>query len=667
MSSDTDQNPAAESRDITAAEREDTPSEPAQEEQRGLRIGRTIIVAFVLLIIANLWVRQGALITLATQAAMAVPPVPALAALLLLYAGFRWLRRVGIGRNEMMGVYAMLTLAVALTSGAAMRQFLPHLVAPYYFASPENRFDEFFDYIPGWMVPHGEEIIRTYFEGTEAGIVPWGAWIRPLSIWLIFFVAFFGLLMCIALVFRPVWEKDEHLAYPMADLPLMLVGYRKQLIPKLWTNNLFWVGFGIICLHELLNILNAFNPAISALGMLYDLNPLFSEHPMHALQPLVLRYQPLVFGMTYFMPSDIVISTLFFYFIYLKGLSFYGVVTGIDRPQFPHRMKHAMGAMIGITLVVIYGARHRIANVFGRLTGRNEGSKVLPVALIVCAAVIFGFWLMAGMKWWIILAYYGLILSSAIGYMRGRAETGYPHHWIKPLDQERDTLIDFLGSERLAPGGNFASLTMLSMQHWMSRGYTPQLGAFPLEAFKMTGEMKIDVRKMVLLMMVAVVLGSVVSWWMHIDTAYDLGSNVLEGGTTAGGARVGLALQAYNTLTGWMRGHQEPDVWSQREILAPLFITIGLAVVRRIFIQFPLHPMGFVFAGTGAAINGWGMLALTQTIKSLTLRIGGMGAYNRLMPFFLGVIVGHMFAAGFVWGLLATFGGEGFDQYPVVF
>ena len=41
--------------------------------------------------------------------------------------------------------------------------------------------------------------------------------------------------------------------------------------------------------------------------------------------------------------------------------------------------------------------------------------------------------------------------------------------------------------------------------------------------------------------------------------------------------------------------------------------------------------------------------------------------YNRLLPFFLGVIVGHFFAAGTLWSLIASFGGEGFNKYPVWF
>ncbi|MEA3403508.1 MAG: DUF6785 family protein [Armatimonadota bacterium] len=624
-------------------------------------------MGLVFLVLANLWVRQGALITLAAQVAMAVPPVPALAALLLLLAALPIVRKIGFRRTDVIGVYAFLTLAVALTSGAAMRFFLPALPTPFYFASPENRWEQFHDYIPEWLVPERGEVIRQYFEGIEAGGVPWDAWLQPLGIWLLFFVAFYGLLMCIALIFRPVWEQDEHLAYPMAELPLMLAGYRREILRGLWTNGLFWVGFVLICLHNGFNIMNAFNPAVTALGLQTNLNNLLSEHPLTALRPLVFRYRPLIFGISYLMPSDIVISTLLFYFVYLKGLSLYGALTGVQAPNFPFWRKHSMGSMVGITVVLLYAARHRIRQVFARLTRRNDVPLWLPVGFILSAAVVFGFWWLAGMDWWLILVYYGLLLSSAIGYMRGRALTGYPHHWIKPLDQERDVIIDFLGTHRMVPGESFRSLTLLSVQHFLSRGYIPQLAAFPMESFKMAREIKIDVRQMLHLMIWAVVLGSVVSWWMHIDTAYQFGSNVLEGGTTSGGQRVDLMRRSYEALAGWMRGHEEPNRSHQMAVLASFGITILLAILRRLFIQFPLHPMGFVFAFTGAAENGWAALLTSTIIKSIALGIGGMGTYNRLIPFFLGMIVGHFFAAGTVWSLIASYGGEGFNKYPVWF
>ncbi|MFW6156070.1 MAG: DUF6785 family protein, partial [Armatimonadota bacterium] len=314
-----------------------------------------------------------------------------------------------------------------------------------------------------------------------------------------------------------------------------------------------------------------------------------------------------------------------------------------------------------------YGARKRIANVFRRLYESNDVPLWLPLALLVSTAVVLGFWIIAGMNPVVTVVYYGLILCSAIGYMRGRALTGYPHHWIKPLDQERDVLIDFVGSARLAPGGNFRTLTLLTMQHWLSRGYMPQLAAFPLESFKLAGEIKVRVGQMMRLMLWAVVLGAIVSWWMHLSAAYEFGSNVLEGGSTSGGARVNLMITANNALSTWMRGAQDPNQAHQIAMGVGIGGTVLLAALRRLFIQFPLHPMGFVFAFTGAAENGWGQLILVTIIKSVALRVGGMGLYNRLIPFFLGVMVGEFFAAGTVWSLIATYGGEGFNKYPVVF
>ena len=124
---------------------------------------------------------------------------------------------------------------------------------------------------------------------------------------------------------------------------------------------------------------------------------------------------------------------------------------------------------------------------------------------------------------------------------------------------------------------------------------------------------------------------------------------------------------SYDALAAWMRGEQEPNRSHQIAVGVGVGGTVLLAVLRRLFVQFPLHPMGFVFAFTGAGENGWGALLMTTIIKSIALRVGGMRLYNRLIPFFLGVIVGHFFAAGTVWSLIASFGGEGFNKYPVWF
>jgi len=631
-----------------------------------LRIWKILLLGIPILILANLWVRQGALITLAAQVAMAVPPVPALAALLLLFPAIRVMRRVGIERRDLIALYCFLTLAVALTSGAGMRFFLPSLPTPFYFASPENNWAQFHDLIPSWLVPHGDAVIRDYFEGSENGAVPWAAWVKPLAWWMVFFVAFYGLLISIALIFRPVWEDDEHLAFPMAELPLMLTGMRQE-GHGLWRNGAFWVGFGLLALHHVMNILNAFNPAVTALGLQNDLGRIFVEHPYTALRPLVWRYRPLIFGVSYMMPSDIVISTLFFYFVYLKGLSLFGAMAGVRTPRFPLGREQGAGAFVGFTLVLIYSARRRIAEVFSGLSGSNDKSPAIAILFIVSAGVIFVFWRIAGMSAELIIGYFGLLVFFAVAYARGRAETGYPHHWIWPLDEQRNVLINFIGTRALAPRGDFRGLTNLSMLHHLSRGYLPQLMAFPVDSFKIAGEMKITLRKMASLMILAVVFGSIVSWWMHLSAFYQYGANVLEGGTTSGGQRVALMRGSYDTLAGWMKAPQGPNQPQMLAGVSGFVIVIALAALRRAFINFPLHPTGFIFAFTGAGENGWSALLTVTIIKTIVLRIGGMRLYKALLPFFLGIIIGHFFTAGFAWALIASFGGEGFNKYPVWF
>ncbi|MFP4250874.1 MAG: DUF6785 family protein [Armatimonadota bacterium] len=629
------------------------------------RIVRVLLVCVVFLFLANLWTRQGALITLASQVAMAVPPVPALAALLLLLALLRPLRRIGFDRRQVIAIYCFLTLAVALTSGGAMRFFLPSLPSLFYFASPENNWEQFHEHIPSWMAPRDEGVIQAYFEGAQAEVVPWEAWVGPLGIWMLFFLAFFGLQICLALIFRPEWEESEHLIYPLAELPLMLSGEHQSEL-AIWRDGLFWVGFLLVCGHHTLNIVNAFNPGVAALGLRTDVGGLFQEWPLSSLQPLQFAYRPFMFGLGYLMPTEILLSTVVFYLVYLKGIALSAALMGRMIPGLPYRNQQAGGAFLGMALILIIAARGRIASVFRRLWEPGEGSRALPVATILCALGVAVFWRIAGMNWLVLCGFFGLAYAFAISHARVRAESGFPHNWVRPLAQERDMLVNLLGTERLAMGEGMRSLTLMSSIFYMSRGYLPQLIGFPLEAFKIGGEVRIQTRHMAWLMVIAVVLGSGMAWWMHLSAYYQFGANILEGGTTAGGYRVELVRQGYESLSGWARGHEGPKPREATATAAGFALVLLLAGARRLFLRFPLHPVGLLIALT-EGYNAWGMLLLVYIIKTIVLRIGGMSTYRRLIPLFIGIVVGHYVAAGLVWSLIASYGGEGFDRYPVWF
>tara|TARA_Y100000588_G_scaffold355834_1_gene411451 strand:- start:394 stop:753 length:360 start_codon:yes stop_codon:yes gene_type:complete len=83
-----------------------------------------------------------------------------------------------------------------------------------------------------------------------------------------------------------------------------------------------------------------------------------------------------------------------------------------------------------------------------------------------------------------------------------------------------------------------------------------------------------------------------------------------------------------------------------------LFMGIGGAIMvllmwmRQSFLWWPLHPLGYAISAnwkTGhifcSALVAWGL-------KLLILRFGGAKQYQNLKPFFLGLILGEIVAAG---------------------
>jgi cation transporter-like permease len=76
-----------------------------------------------------------------------------------------------------------------------------------------------------------------------------------------------------------------------------------------------------------------------------------------------------------------------------------------------------------------------------------------------------------------------------------------------------------------------------------------------------------------------------------------------------------------------------------------------LGVIRQQVPGFPLHPVGYAVSSSWSLAVLWVPLLIAWAIKSTILRIGGLAAYRRALPFFLGLIVGECVAGSF-WTLL---------------
>ena len=153
------------------------------------------------------------------------------------------------------------------------------------------------------------------------------------------------------------------------------------------------------------------------------------------------------------------------------------------------------------------------------------------------------------------------------------------------------------GSAALAPGHDYRNLTVLATNYFVSRGVLPGYGAFQMEAMKIGRDSGIAGATVVRAMVFAVVLGLAFGFWLHLDAAYEYGANVLEGGTSEGGYRVELTRRQYDAVAGYMTAPAKPGSAGIVAAFAGAAQAGILVVLRRVFLRFPLHPLGFALAG----------------------------------------------------------------------
>lgn len=642
---------------------------------------RVFILAVAFTFIGNIWLRYTGLITHSGNFAESVPPIPAVAALLLLVSInpflHRWLRPLALSDGEVLTVYTMVAISVSMSSVGMIRYFLPVLTAPFYFATPENEYHLFNRYLPKWMAVQDRVAIWESYEGSIDGAVPWGAWLLPLAMWTLFFILFFWTMLCMVVIFRRQWVEHERLVFPVARFcaEIAKTEETRWRVPSFFMNRLMWLGFGVTFFYNLLNILHAFFPSFPAPGKYVDIGRVFTDRPWSAVRPLAFQFRPAVFGLAYLMPLDVNFSVWFFYLSF-KLVAVLASAFGWSYPGFPFLFEQASGAYIGLAIMLVWAARRHLLNVLTcafRGGDKLDEDEPLPYRVALFGGII-GF---AGICAWAraagiatdaVLMYFLLLLGTALVYTRIRAEAGAPMIWLFPWANNKNVLLQVFGGRYFMRDGSFRTLSVMASLAFLARGYYPQFMAYQMEGFKLTEGTRVSARQVALAIMLALLIGLAIGYWMHLTTYYEYGANILEGGTPEwGGTRgAGLIRQEYNRLHGLLGSTGAPDVPRSIAIGFGFVFALGIAVLRRSILSFPLHPLGYAMV-TAYGDPLWGAFLSAWIIKKSVIRLGGIGLYRRLIPLFLGITLGHFFTAGILWGILGTMGEEVFRGYGVWF
>ena len=669
------------------------PNEQQQqaEELYGLS-WRAILLSLVLLAVSLVWMKHAGLVGHGAQLGESVPVVPAVGALLVLTLLLPLLRKLPtwlrLDRAGVLMVYAFLCIAVSMSSVGVARLMFPSMTALYYFESPENNFAEFQQYMPDWVTPKDPEVIREMYEASDAALmgtagtgwraewaaVPWQPWLMPLVMWTLFLLAAFIAMLSLMTMFRRQWVERERLTFPFVHLVMEMAGGRDtETILSFFKSGAMWIGFGLAAAYNVMNILNAWNPAIPAMGRQEDLGALFTERPWSAIRPLAIAWRPENFGLGYLVPTDITLSVWVFYLLLLL-VNVFQVAIGYDIGGFPFAQEQSFGSYLAIGGFLVVVSREHLGHVFrkamGSLESLDDSNEPLSYRQAVIGLVVgFGGMLLwasaAGMAVWTAAIFFGLFLLFALVYARARAEAGAAMVWLFPFYQHKRMMIYITGSEIYQRFGGWSNLTIFSLLMFMSRGFFQSMMAYQIESTKIAEEARIRQRVMSWWLVAALVVGLAGAYVIHLQAYYTHGANILEGGTTQGGYRTQLAVQEYEGLASYARGHSAPDRPRTVAGGVGLLVTVALIIARSIFLRFPLHPLGYAMA-TAYGSPLWGPFFIVWLIKTLILRIGGMGMYRRLIPFFLGIVVGHFFTAGLVWGWLSIIN-EMYRRYVVHF
>ncbi len=657
----------------------------SQEAKINLASGLTIrsmILSVGFVIGGSYWIKYTGLITHSGNFAESVPPIPAVAALILMvvFNPFlkRLIRKISLSAAEIMVTYNIVTIAISMSSIGMVRYFLPVLTAPFYFATPENEYHMFNKYLPDWFVVSDSRAIKESYEGSVDGSVPWGAWLVPLLIWSVFFIVLFWTMMCILVMFRRRWSERERLTYPMVEFAMQIAQEDenpKALVAPFFKNRVMWIGFSIAFFYNILNILHAIYPTVPAPGKSFNIGALFTDRPLNALRPISFQYRPAIVGIGYLMPMGVNLSVWVFYFM-LKFESVMASIMGFQIPGFPFVHNQSSGAFLALAIILCWMARREITDIFAKAIGIrkvDDSDEPMPYRMAVFGAffgiVFICIWCrVAGMSLDTALIFFTLILGFALVYSRIRAQAGSPMIWLFPYGEHKTLMINAVGARAFIRDGSYANLTIFANLTFLSRGYFPAFMAYQMESFRFAERVKSSKRVMAFIVMLALVMGLASGYWIHLTAYYKYGSNVLEGGTGVLGGTRGAALirQEYNKMQGYMVSANAPDYARTGAAGVGFLFTFALVLLQRAFLWFPLHPVGFAMV-TAYGDPLWGAFLSVWIIKKLVMKYGGIGMYRKLVPGFLGLALGHFFTAGILWAALASTGKELFRAYGVWF
>jgi hypothetical protein len=562
----------------------------------------------------------------------------------------KWFRpRWALTPRDLLLIYIMVMVGGQPITYGMTSYLLSIMSAPYYFASPENRWAEFFhQYIPDWLVPQDRQAIVWFYQGLPPGeAIPWRAWLVPLIWWLPLIGAVMAASFAIVAIMRRQWVENERLIFPLNEVPLAMVegAADGRPSPSFMRNRVFWVGFAIPFGITCWNTLSYFYPTVSVIR--FDKWMSFTNFPQ-----VRLLFSPLVIGLTYFVNLDVSFSIWFFWALGMVQQAIFNK-TGftVGTPDTYDSINAAMawqgfGAFVVMVLLGLWVARSHLAEVFGKAFGRapevDDSRELLSYRVAVWTLILsvayIAFWMLkSGMSALVVVMFLFAALILFLGVTRCVIEGGlvFVRGPLIPQTFVIRTLGNYVIFDRV-------TMTALAFSYAWLCDMICEFMPFAANAAKLASARRLGRRAVVKAVVVSLAVSILVSVFYTIYLGYHHGAfNWDEWAFSGGGSQT-----PFDNLVSKFQNPFPPD--TKRIMMMGIGAVVGAAIIaaRYRFPGVPLHPLGFAVASVIQVT--WCMLSifLGWLAKLVIIKLGGLQLFLKARPFFLGLILGHFTGAG---------------------
>jgi hypothetical protein len=615
---------------------------------------RSIVIGVILIPLVNMWVVltevmwfSGSPSTISIYS-HAVFPLALLVALNFVIRRIR--REWELKPPELLIIYTMLSLASSLC-GHDMGQIAVQMVAHLdYHGQIEQRYAEFRDYVPGWLLVKDHDALSAFYVGQESIYSPQNylPWLKPLGWWLLLIFAMCAVMLGLNLLFRKQWTENEKLAYPIIQLPMILTTETDMLVKS----RLFWLGSGIAVFISLMNGLHVLFPVFPGIPIIQIVNiqSFFSERPWTDMGALWVSFYPFAIGLCFFMPLDLAFSCWFFFFFWKFQRVWAAHIGAHGMPGFPFIEEQTAGGYYAIALIAIWITRHHFVRVGRLLLGypvdnatpweRHE-SRLAASLMVVGSVIIFLFWHAAGMDAWVIVAVFVMYFLVSISVTRMRAELGPPSHDLHNIQPSKQIMRFYGASNMVADYPR--SVALFGFVQFFTRAYRSHPMPHSLEGLRIAERLKTGYGRAVAAQAVAIFCGGVFGFfallWMHAK--YGGSAQILGPGDLFG-------RETWDIVNVWFTAPEKHTWGATNAIVIGLFSALGLSVLRMNLAWFPFHPVGYAVSGSWSMDQLWMCVFTAWLIKLILLKYGGAKAFRPAVPFFIGLMLGD-FVMGSFW------------------